>query len=94
MDFDEIKARLVSAAQIVFGPHAEEQIAPRVSGKREVLYQLRNPSALRECTLELGKLGDDIHRLVFELSDGLLIIPVIFTVDKIFIVTVIRRYRK
>ena len=93
MDLEEVRSQLRRAKRLVFGPHAEERRGARAS-LQEVVRHLTDPSALRECTLQVGKFGDTIHRLVFELSDGLFIIPVIITVDKIFIVTFIRRHRK
>ncbi|RJQ22532.1 hypothetical protein C4580_00585 [Candidatus Woesearchaeota archaeon] len=94
MELDEVKNRLKEVKKFIFGPHAEEQRGARGGPLKEVIRHLTDPSSLRECSLQVGAYGDTIYRLVFELSDGLFIIPVIFRGEKLFIVTFIRRYRK
>lgn len=96
-DLEEIK-RIVTKyneRQVHFSGHSLDKIARRESSKDELIKTLFNTSKLVYSYEEEGKYGERKHVLHFEISNTrTIIIPVVFSDDKLYIITFIMRYRK
>ena len=91
------KLRSYKREQIQFNePHFTQQLNLRDGNKEEVISHILNPDKLVYSYQEIGKYGDIIHCLHFDMSNTRTMrIPVIFKKDwkVLYIITYIMRYR-
>ena len=98
-NIEELKKKLRSykREQIQFNePHFTQQLNLRDGNKEEVINHILNPDKLVYSYQEIGKCGDIIHCLHFDMSNTRTMrIPVIFKKDGkvLYIITYIIRYR-